>query len=85
MSIDRVLIALMLISPDLLQQRQPENTSRDGGQSNTAARIRAGEVHHLAAQPHFAGQRIDAQTMAGQAPGVHQQVLPHRLGDETAL
>ncbi|CDA00733.1 unknown [Klebsiella variicola CAG:634] len=80
MGINRVLIALVLISPDLLQQRQPrKHLTGMAGEVIEQIEFARRQVHHLAAQLHFARQRIDAQAMAGQAPGVHQQVLPHRL------
>ena len=80
MGIDGMLIALVLISPDLLQQRQAgKHFPGVAGEVIQQVEFTRREVHRLAAQLHFARQRVDAQAMAGQAPGVHQQILPHRL------
>ncbi len=77
MGIDGMLIALVLISPDLLQQRQAgKHFPGVAGEVIQQVEFTRREVHRLAAQLHFARQRVDAQAMAGQAPASISRFCP---------
>ena len=81
--VDRVLVAVVLVAPDLVEQVQPRVTPcRDGGQRSTAGRIRAASGRSACLHLHLARHRIDAQARRdrGGRPPAARCGPSHRCG-----
>lgn len=87
---DYIGMGWMIVPREPVQERGRVSVNFPPDLERVESRLRAGkvvqqvklsrrEIDRLAAQLHFAGQGVDAQTMADDAPGIHQQILAHRL------
>ena len=81
MGIDRVLVAVVLVAPDVVEQvHAREHLARVSGEEIQQIELPRGELDDPTIHPDFALHRVDGQVRRLQPAGVEARISDERVG-----